>query len=157
MAAWFASPVVAAELLPIEQEVAAATKSDRVTIVHFWAPWCSNCKAELASGGWRDFIAANPNVQFIFITIWNGGQGDGRGLLEQHGVRAQRNVQLLLHPNGSRRREERMATFLGMPVSWIPTTWVYRTGELRFALNYGEVRFPVLQQLVADASDAWKH
>ena len=39
-----------------------------------------------------------------------------------------------------------------MPLSWIPTTWVYKGGDLRYALNYGEVRFPVLQQFLEDSS-----
>jgi hypothetical protein len=42
-------------------------------------------------------------------------------------------------------------------VSWIPTTWVFRDGTLRFALNYGELRFAMLDQLVKDASDKWSH
>jgi len=34
--------------LAIEDEVAAAVKGPQVTVVHFWASWCSNSKAELA-------------------------------------------------------------------------------------------------------------
>ena len=71
-------------------------------MVHFWAPWCPNCKAELANGGWSGFIAANPDVNFVFVTIWN--PTDGRELLEKNGVGAEKNFQLLLHPNGSRER-----------------------------------------------------
>jgi thiol-disulfide isomerase/thioredoxin len=40
----------AAAPLPIEKEVAEATKSSQVTVVHFWATWCSNCRAELVGG-----------------------------------------------------------------------------------------------------------
>ena len=50
-----------------------------------------------------------------------------------------------------------MTVFLGQPVSWIPTTWVFRDGNLRYALNYGELRFPLLQQLIRDSSDKWEH
>ena len=46
---------------------------------------------------------------------------------------------------------------LGIPISWIPSTWVFRQGKLRYAMNYGELRFPMLQQLVRDSSDAWEH
>jgi thiol-disulfide isomerase/thioredoxin len=145
----------AVELLPIEQQVAEAVQSPKVTIVHFWAPWCSNCKAELAKGGWSGFINENPNVNFIFVTVWRGEQGDGRAVLEQHGVGPQKNFQLLAHPNGSRKRDEKMSSFMGLPVTWIPTTWVFREGTLRYALNYGELRFPILKQLVDDASGAW--
>jgi thiol-disulfide isomerase/thioredoxin len=145
----------AAEGLAIEQQVAKATESDKITVVHFWAPWCSNCKNELANNGWRDFIAANPNVEFIFITIWSDTKGDGRALLEQYGLGAQKNFQLLLHPNTSRKGADRMTEFMGMPVTWVPSTWLFREGALRYALNYGEVRFPMLQQLIKDSSDSW--
>jgi hypothetical protein len=44
-----------------------------------------------------------------------------------------------------------------MPLSWIPTTWVYKGGDLRYALNYGEVRFDVLQQFLEDSKNEWSH
>jgi hypothetical protein len=34
---------------------------------------------------------------------------------------------------------------------------ILRDSQLRYALNYGELRFPLLQQLVRDASDKWEH
>jgi hypothetical protein len=46
---------------------------------------------------------------------------------------------------------------MGLPVTWVPTTWVFREGRLRVAFNYGEIRFPVLQQLVDDARSEWEH
>lgn len=144
-------------LLPIEQQVAEAVKSPKVTIVHLWAPWCPNCKAELANHGWESFLAANPDVNVIFVTVWRGEQGDGRPMLEANGVRAQPNFQLLVHPNASRKAADKMTAFLGFPVTWIPSTWVFRDGTLRYALNYGELHFPILQQLVRDASDKWEH
>ena len=30
-------------------------------------------------------------------------------------------------------------------------------GDLRYALNYGEVRFPVLQQFLTDSQSEWSH
>ena len=155
LALWVGGVMAAAEWLPIERQVAAAVESPKITVVHFWAPWCSNCKAELASHGWRDFLAANPEVEFIFITVWSDGKGDGRGVLKQYGVESQKNFQLLLHPNGSRKSAGKMTTFMDLPVSWIPSTWVFREGTLRYALNYGELRFPILQQLVRDSADKW--
>src|SRR5271169_1953300 len=131
---------------PIEQQIADATSSERVTVVHFWAPWCPNCRAELADGAWSGFIGRNPDVNFVFVTIWN--PADGREVLEKSGIGAEKNFKLLLHPNGSRKRGEKVAQVMGMPISWIPTTWVFREGRLRYALNYGELRFPMLQQLV---------
>jgi thiol-disulfide isomerase/thioredoxin len=137
----------------IEQQIAEAAASPRVTVVHFWAPWCPNCKAELANGGWSGFIAGNPDVNFVFVTIWN--PADGRELLEKYGVGAEKNFQLLLHPNGSRKKGEKVAELMGIPISWIPTTWVFKDGKLRYAMNFGELRFPMLQQLIKDSSESW--
>src|SRR5687767_9201257 len=78
---WAAQASVAteAERLPIEQRVAEVAKGEKVTVVHFWAPWCANCYGEIAKAdGWGKFIAENPNVNVIFVTSWNGGQGDGK-------------------------------------------------------------------------------
>lgn len=146
-----------ADVSEVETRVAAAVKSSQVTIVHLWAPWCPNCKAELSSQGWNRFLAANPDVQVIFVTVWRGTSDDGRSLLQKYGVGGQRNFELLVHPNASRKHDDRMTAFLGMPVTWIPSTWVFRDGTLRYALNYGELHFPVLQQLVRDTSDKWEH
>lgn len=147
----------AVEPASVEDQVGAAIKSPGVTIVHLWAPWCSNCKAELASGGWRDFLAANPKVKVIFVTVWRGEHGDGRALLEANGVGKQPNFELLVHPNAARKKPDKMTELLGLPVTWIPTTWVFRDGTLCYALNYGELRFAMLQQMVRDADDAWEH
>jgi hypothetical protein len=48
---------------------------------------------------------------------------------------------------------EKVDELLGCPISWIPTTWVFRDGKLRYAMNYGELRFPMLQQLIRDSTD----
>jgi hypothetical protein len=34
---------------------------------------------------------------------------------------------------------------------------VFRGGALRYALNYGEVRFDVLQQFITDSTANWDH
>jgi thiol-disulfide isomerase/thioredoxin len=145
----------AAELLPIEKQVAEAAQDSKPTVVHFWAPWCSNCYGELKNNGWTGFINAHPNVNFIFITSWTGENGDGREMLEKLGLGKQKNFRLLLHPNASRRDEDKMNSFLGLPVAWLPATWIFKDGKLRYALNYGEIRFPLLQQLVKDTLASW--
>jgi thiol-disulfide isomerase/thioredoxin len=158
VAAMLTSAAVLADDSPsaaLERQLAEATKSSSVTVVHLWAPWCSNCKAELANGGWSGFIAANPDVNFVFATVWNSA--DGHELLERNGVGGEKNFRLLLHPNGSRKHGEMVTQLLGLPISWLPRTWVFKDGELRYAMNYGELHFPVLQQLVRDSSDPWDH
>ncbi len=142
----------AAEMLPVEQQVAEAIKSPKITVVHFWAPWCSTCRSELASGGWTAFLKANPEVNAIFVTVWQGPDGDGRPILAKHGVGPQKNFQLVVHPNPSVFNDEKMTAFMGIPVHSIPATWIFRESKLLYALNYGEMRFPVLQQLVQDGA-----
>jgi len=139
---------------PLEREVADLITGSQVTVVHFWAPWCANCKAELESAGWARFIAANPSVKFVFINIWHKGQNP-QPMLTAAGLGAQPNLRLLTHPNPSKLAADRLNTFLGLPITWIPTTWIYREGKLRTAFNYGEIRFPVLQQLLDDTQDKW--
>lgn len=142
----------AAELLPIEKQVADAIQSERLTVVHFWAPWCSTCRSELASNGWTTFLKDNPNVKTIFVTVWQGPDGDGRPMLAKYGVGAQKNFELLVHPNSSVFNDEKMKSFMGQPVNSIPATWIFREGKMLYALNYGELRFPILQQLIEDAA-----
>jgi thiol-disulfide isomerase/thioredoxin len=142
-----------AGLLSFETEVKQMVASKDVTVVHFWAPWCGNCIAEQRDDGWANFIARNPDVRFVFIEIWNDGK-DSRESLAKFNIGAQKNLTLLVDPR-PRRGEGRMRTFMDLPVTWTPTTWVFREGRQQFAFNYGEVRFPILQQLVDDAGADW--
>jgi len=139
--------------LPIERQVAELTQEAHVTVVHFWAPWCPNCHAELKSGGWKTFIEANPKAKVVFVTVRD--ERDGAKELAKFGLGPQANFLHLQHPNPSRRPGEEMTSFMGLRVGWVPATWIYRNGRLRYALNYGQIRFPILQQLVEDASRAW--
>ena len=67
---------------PAEQQLTEAIKSPELSVVHLWAPWCSNCQAELKSGGWPKMVKENPQVKFYFVSVWNGGE-DGRAMLKQ--------------------------------------------------------------------------
>jgi thiol-disulfide isomerase/thioredoxin len=138
----------------LEQEVAALVARPDVTVVHFWAPWCSNCDAEMTKDGWAKFIAANPDVRFVFLNVWHRDQDPARKL-RAGGLGGQPNLVLRTHPNPASKGDGRLNTFLGLPLTWLPTTWVFREGRLRFALNYGEVRFPLLQQLISDTRGDW--
>jgi len=146
-----------APLPPLEQEVGEIVAGPQVTIVHFWAPWCPNCRAEMAPDGWAKFIGANPDVKFVFLNVWHRGL-DPAPKLSAGQLGGQPNLKLLTHPAAtSKAGPERMNTFLGFPVTWLPSTWVFRAGKLRYALNYGEVRFDLLQTLVNDSRDQWSH
>ena len=153
--ATFARAETPAGWLLVEEEVAAEVAKPQITVVHFWAPWCPNSTAEHKDRGWATFLGANPNVRFIFVTIRSSD--DGYAYLEKQGVKDQPNLRLLHHPNHGRKGEGSIQSFMDIPLSWVPSTWVFRDGKLRYALNYGEVRFPLLQQLIRDAADEWAH
>jgi thiol-disulfide isomerase/thioredoxin len=138
-----------------DQQVRDAIKAPELTVVHLWAPWCSNCQAELKSGGWLKMVQENPKTKFIFVSVWNNGN-DGRAMLERFGLTNQPNITVTADP-GPRSGEGKIKEFASLPLSWIPTTWVYKGGDLRYALNYGEVRFPVLQQFLEDSESEWSH
>jgi thiol-disulfide isomerase/thioredoxin len=137
-----------------EQKILAAIKSPEPSVVHLWAPWCSNCQAELKSGGWLKTVKDNPGVKFYFVSVWNGG-GDGKAMLMKFQLADQANVTILADPGP--RTGNKIRQFAGLPLSWIPTTWVFKGGDLRYALNYGEMRFPVLQQFLEDSKSEWSH
>ncbi|MDD3179003.1 MAG: thioredoxin family protein [Opitutaceae bacterium] len=150
-----ARAVVAAPL-PLEKEVADLAAGSQVTVVHLWAPWCPNCRTELRPDGWAKFIGANPAVKFVFVNVWHNGDA-GTAILDQAVLGAQPNFLARMHPNGTRKGDGRMTKFLDLPVAWIPATWIYREGQLCYALDYGEVRFPMLQQMIDDARADWSH
>ena len=139
---------------PAEQVVTDAVKGPDLTVVHLWASWCSNCQAELKSGGWTKIVKENPKVKFYFVSVWNGGE-DGRAMLAKYEVAQQPNVTILADPRP--RGAGHIKQFAGLPLSWIPTTWIFKGGDLRYALNYGEIRFPMLQQLISDSDSGSDH
>ena len=140
---------------PAEHQVLDAIKSPEISVVHLWAPWCSNCQAELKSGGWLKMVKDNPQVKFYFVSVWDNGE-DGRLMLHKFQIADQPNVTILADP-GPRSGDKKIKQFAEMPLSWIPTTWIYKGGDLRYALNYGEVRFDVLQQFLKDSKSEWSH
>ena len=80
-----------------EEQVAEAIKAQNISIVHLWAPWCSNCQAELKSGGWTKAVKDNPEVKFYFVSVWNSGE-DGRAMLAKYEIAQQPNVTILADP-----------------------------------------------------------
>jgi hypothetical protein len=103
-----------------------------LSVVHLWAPWCSNCQAELKSGGWTKTVSENPNVKFYFVSVWNSGE-DGRAVLAKYQLAQQPNVTILADPGP--RGAGHIKQFAGLPLSWIPTTWMFKGGDLRYALE----------------------
>ena len=136
----------------IEQKVSELVKGPDVTVVHLWATWCPNCFMEIKDGGWKNFVTANPDTKFVFASVWDDGK-DGRAVLEKFGVASLPNVTVVADPGP--RRGEKIARFLDTPVTWLPSTWIFKKGKLYYALNYGEIHFPILQQLVKDANEKW--
>src|SRR3989441_2152453 len=87
---------------PAEQKVAEAIKSPDLSVVHLWAPWCSNCQTELKNGGWLKMVKDNPQGKFYFVSVWNDG-GDGKSMLSKFQIAEQPNLTVLVDP-GPRRR-----------------------------------------------------
>src|SRR3982751_3837363 len=90
--AFVSSPMLAAP--SAEQQISEAIKAPGITVVHLWAPWCSNCQAELKSGGWTKTVKENPDVKFYFVSVWNSGQ-DGRAMLAKHEIAQEPNVTIV--------------------------------------------------------------
>lgn len=140
-----------------ELQVRELVKKEGIHVVHFWAPWCSNSLNEL-KGGWYELIeeyADSTNVDFTFVTIWNDNQS-GRAAMTQHAV--PENVIELTQPDlgSSELKANRRYTFMGLPVTWIPTTWIFnRNGKLAYAFNFGEQSMPALKAAIEDAKKDW--
>ena len=140
-----------------EAAVAATIATDGVHVVHLWAPWCGNSRAELEHGTWYEAIEAHPDVSFSFVTIWNDGR-DGADMLRRYGVPERAAVYAQPDRGPSADRDLRRTTFLGLPLSWTPTTWVFnRGGKLAYAFNYGEVSPAQIALAIEHARNAWTH
>lgn len=144
-----ASPTTEAEAF-----VQDRISKDGIHVVHFWAPWCSNSKNELANG-WAELVADNPNVTFTFVTVWNDNE-KGTSVLEQYDLPAR--VDEVTQPDlgPSDNESNRRHSFLSIPITWIPSTWVFHNnGELAFAMNYGEMEMGTIQSLLDVTRKNW--
>lgn len=127
---------------------------DGLHVVHFWAPWCSNSKSELANG-WSDLVEDNPDVTFTFVTVWNDNQ-DGASTLDTYDLpsRVAEVTQPDLGPSDI--ESNRRHSFLSLPITWIPSTWIFHNnGELAFAMNYGEMEMQTIQSLLDVTARDW--
>ena len=150
------SPYAAPPLTEAERTVFETVTAEGVHVVHLWAPWCGNSRAGLETG-WYEAVEAHPDVSFTFVTIWNDGD-DGAEALRRYGIPERATVLAQPDRGPSADPDARRRTFLGLPLSWTPTTWVFnRGGKLAYAFNYGEVSAEMLEQAIRDAQDAWTH
>ena len=141
-------------LTAAEASVQATIAADGVHVVHFWAPWCDNSTSELG-GGWYEVVERHPDVSFTFVTLWNEGSV-GEPTLARYAIPER--VERLVVPGPQPPKGERATTFLGMPVTWIPTTWVFnRNGQLATAFNYGEATPAQLDAAIDGAASDWPH
>lgn len=133
-----------------ERNVRDTIARDGVHVVHVWAPWCDNSLHEHA-GVWSGFAERHPDVSLTFVTVWNEGES-GRSRLGADGIEAFE----VVVPGPKPEKEDRRTTFLGLPVTWIPTTWVFnRGGLLAYAFNYGEVSADELARAIEAAQSDW--
>lgn len=139
---------------PAETRVREIIAQDGVHVVHFWAPWCDNSTNELAAG-WYEVVERHPDVSFTFVTVWNDGES-GAATLRRYAI-PERVLELTQPDEGeSAIRENRRRQFLGLPVTWIPSTWVFhKNGELAFAFNYGEMEMAQLEAAIAAVQRTW--
>ena len=143
-----------------EKAVLARVNRPGVHVVRLWAPWCGNSRAELEAGLYQS-IEDHPDVTFSFVTIWNDGR-DGASILSRYGIAPTDDgrVTVAAQPDRgpSADRDLRRTTFLGVPLSWTPTTLVYnRGGKLAYAFAYGEVSPEMLATAITDARNDWHH
>jgi len=137
-----------------ETQVQTVIAEDGLHVVHFWAPWCSNSKAEF-NNGWASLVRDNPNVTFTFVTVWNDGE-TGTALLDEYDLpdRVTTVAQPDLGPSDN--EQNRRRSFLTHPVTWIPSTWIFHNnGELAFAMNYGEMDMSTIQSLIDATRTDW--
>ncbi len=137
-----------------EAAVQNVIQENGLHVVHFWAPWCDNSKRELQNG-WADLVANNPNVTFTFVTVWNDGK-TGTDVLDNNSLpeRVTEVAQPDLGPSDD--ESNRRRSFLTLPVTWIPSTWIFHNnGELAFALNYGEMKMTTIQSLLDATRKEW--
>lgn len=137
-----------------ESVVLDRIRKDGLHVVHFWAPWCPNSTSELENG-WAELVTDNPNVSFTFVAVWNDGE-NGASILDQYNL-PDRVVEVTQPDLGPSDNEaNRRHSFLSLPVSWIPSTWIFHNnGELAFAMNYGEMEMDTIQSLLDVTRAEW--
>ena len=136
-----------------DRHLRALVSGDGVHVVHVWAPWCDNSLHELGPV-WSHDTGADS---VTFVTVWNDGRS-GADALAEHGVTGLgQGVTTEVVIAGPRPdKPDRRMTLLGLPVTWIPTTWVFnRGGLLATAFNHGEITRGQLAEAINNARADW--
>ena len=142
----------------VEARLRERVGREGVHVVHVWAPWCDNSLNELRPV-WAGAAERHPGVSVTHVSVWADGD-DGADVLRAHGVEVEGPARgggaVLAVPGPKPAPPERRRTLLGLPVTWIPTTWVFnRGGLLATAFNYGEVSADRLAAAVDNAQRSW--
>lgn len=141
-------------LSPTEERVREILKRDGIHVVHFWSPWCENAISEFRKG-WFELIENNGDVMFTFVTIWNDGEVDEH-VLEDYVIPDRVETLGLPDYGPSAVEANRRRSFLGLPLTWTPSTWIFhQNGELAFAMNYGEMGMAEVQPLIDITRQKW--
>lgn len=149
------TPAEASPPAEAEARVREIVAAPGVHVVHFWAPWCDNSVNELRAG-WYDLVEQNPEATFTFVTVWNDG-ASGRETMDRYALPARVAELTLPDPGPSADEAQRRRAFLGLPLTWIPSTWIFHeNGRLAFALNAGEMDMATLQHLIDAAARNWR-
>lgn len=136
-----------------EARVQEIIESGGIQVVVFWAAWCGNSISQLERG-LAEAIAEHEDVGFTFVSIWDEGR-DGADTLRAYGIPERATVLAQPGVGQDAPKEDRRKAFLGLPVTWIPTTWVFREGTLATAFNYGEVTREQLDAALEGARSSW--
>ena len=135
----------------VETALRETVGREGVHVVHVWAPWCDNSVNELAPV-WAGAAERHPDASVTHVSVWSDGD-DGADVLRAHGVGG---GAVLALPGPKPAPPDRRLTLLGLPVTWVPTTWVFnRGGLLATAFAYGEVTADQLAQAVEGAGRSW--
>ena len=76
-------------------------------------------------------------------------------MLERYGLLDK--VTALAQPDHgpSRRNANRRRSFMDLPITWTPTTWIFHNGNLAAAFNYGEVDADLMTQMLGWVARDW--
>lgn len=134
-------------LTQAEERVREILSTGGIHVIHLWSPWSENSISTLRNG-WFELIENNGDVTFTFVTIWNDGEV-ARSVLEKYVILDRIEALAVSDPGPSSIEENRRRSFLGMPLTRTPSTWIFhQNGRLAFAMNLGVMGMNEVQSLI---------